>query len=680
MGYAPRLWRLSAVLGLGVFAAHTVLGSRMGADDFFNRYLYNALILLALAACLHRARQPGHERGAWIALSVGVASWSVAELIFDFAYGGSPPYPSVADAFYLGFYPACYVGLMLLVRSRLSAFGRTLWLDGVMAAIGSAALGAAVLFEVVLRSTDGSTGVIVTNLAYPLGDILLLSAVVGVFVLLGWKLDLTWGLIGAGLAATAVADAIFLFQTATSTYSEGTLLDALWPASMLLFAAAAWQPVTRADVALEGRPLLATPAVCGLIGLGILTYDHFERLNVLAVSLAGATIVAVIVRTAMTFGENAQILGLMRVHAATDYLTSLGNRRMLVEELDRVLEAGAAAEPRLLTIYDLNGFKSYNDTFGHLAGDALLARLAASLDVVAAQFGSAYRLGGDEFCVLARVPATGVEAYLHATVTALSESGDGFAITSSFGAVFLPDEATTPSDALRLADQRLYVQKRESTGRQAPHEVLLEALYERSPELRDHVEYVVASAVAVGKALGMKGAELEELRLAARLHDIGKLAMPDGVLQKPGPLDVGEWAFIKEHTVIGERLLAAAPGWGNVANIVRATHERWDGGGYRDGLAGGEIPLAARIIAVCDAYSAMTSQRPYRLPISREEALGELRRCAGTQFDADVVAAFCTVAQLPADAAWSPTPVYDYFRSATISAAARSPDSTGPFR
>jgi hypothetical protein len=160
-----RVWYVTAAVGLGLFAAHTLLGDRLGFDDFFNRYLYNALILLALAACAYRATRPGRERGAWVALSIGVASWAVAELVFDFAYGAEPPYPSVVDVFYVAFYPLCYVCLMLLVRSRLSGFGRALWLDGAMAAIASSALGAAVLFEVVLRSTDGSTAVIVTNLA-----------------------------------------------------------------------------------------------------------------------------------------------------------------------------------------------------------------------------------------------------------------------------------------------------------------------------------------------------------------------------------------------------------------------------------------------------------------------------------------------------------------------------------
>jgi HD-GYP domain-containing protein (c-di-GMP phosphodiesterase class II) len=151
----------------------------------------------------------------------------------------------------------------------------------------------------------------------------------------------------------------------------------------------------------------------------------------------------------------------------------------------------------------------------------------------------------------------------------------------------------------------------------------------------------------------MRGDDLEELRLGALLHDIGKLAIPDAVLQKPGPLDVAEWAFVREHAVIGERILSAAAGWKRVGTIVRATHERWDGAGYTDGLAGTEIPLAARIIAVCDSFSAMTTARPYRPPVAREQALDELRRCGGTQFDPDVVAAFCTAVRFAASEPWS---------------------------
>jgi two-component system, cell cycle response regulator len=640
-----RAWQAAAVGGVALFTAHTLLHGRLGFSHFFDRYWYNALILLAVASAVVRAVTTRSERSAWIAFAVGLCGWAIGELLYDFPYGGDPPFPSVADAFYLVFYPACYVGMLLLLKHRFSDFGRMLWLDGAMAAIAAAALGAAVLFEVVLRNTDGSTSVIVTNLAYPIGDILLLSGVVGVFTLTGWRPDRTWKLIGVALLATMVADAIFLLQAATDTYTEGTVLDVLWPSAVLLLAAALWQPARRvSNVALAGRPLLLTPVVCAAIGIAILSYDHFHRENLLAVSLAGATLIAVTLRLGVTFRENARILALMRVHAVTDALTGLGNRRQLVDDLAGALEDGEEAESRLLAIFDLDGFKLYNDSFGHPAGDALLARLAGALATTVEPRGMCYRLGGDEFCVLAGVPPEEADPFLEAAAAALSESGTGFTVTCSYGAVRLPDEALNPTDALRLADQRLYVQKRLRSGRQAPHEMLLQALYERAPSLREHVGEVAVTATRVGERLGLRGVELEELRLAARLHDVGKLAIPDAVLHKPGPLDVNEWAFIKEHTVMGERILVAASGWHGVATIVRATHERWDGAGYPDGLAGREIPLAARIIAVCDAYSAMTSRRSYRLPVGHAQALDELGRCAGTQFDPGVVEVFCTVA------------------------------------
>jgi diguanylate cyclase (GGDEF)-like protein len=642
---ARNAWVAAAIAGISIFAAYTLFSNSIGLDDFFNRYWYNGLILLAAVAAVARAVTARSERGAWIAFAIGVVSWAVAELIFDFVYAGDPPYPSAADAFYLAFYPACYVGMLMLVRYRVSELDRMVWFDGAMAATAAAALGSAVLFEVVLRDTGGSTSVIIINLSYPLGDILLLSGVVGVFALTGWKPDRTWGLIGAALLASTVADAIFLFATAAGTYHEGTILDALWPASMLLLGAAVWQQPRRTEVPLAGRPLLATSIVCGAIGLLILVYDHFHRVNFLALCLAGLTIGAVTVRLCLTFRDNGRILGLLRIQAVTDSLTGLGNRRQLVEDLERML-ASELETPKLIAIYDLDGFKLYNDSFGHPAGDALLSRLAATLSETVAPNGTCYRLGGDEFCVLAEVPEGSEEAFLEATALALSETGRGFSVTSSLGAVHLPEEASTATDALRLADQRLYVQKRARSGQRGrPHEMLLQALYERSPGLRDHVDEVLDMTTELGRVFGLRGDELEELRLAARLHDVGKLAIPDAVLQKAGPLDVHEWDFIKQHTVMGERILVASPGWAGVGAIVRATHERWDGSGYPDGLAGEGIPLAARIIAVCDAFSAMTSQRPYRLPVAREQALAELQRGAGTQFDPAIVERFCAIAE-----------------------------------
>ena len=509
-----RLWAAAALIGLAAFVVHTLFGSPIGLDDVFNRWLYNALVLLAVAACAIRSVRVREERSAWIALSVALGSWAVGELIYDFGYTADVPFPSVADIFYIGFYPAAYVALMLLVRAQLSRFGSTLWLDGVMAMLAFAALGAAIVFEVVLNSTHGSISVIVTNLAYPLGDILLIAAVVGVFTVTSWRPGRTWAFIGLGLLLTAIGDSIYLVQTATDSYTEGTILDAIWPAALLLLAAAAWLAPHQTGVALEGRSLFATPLACGLIGLGILVFDHFRQLNLLALGLATATILAVIVRTVITFRDNGRILEAMRHRSVTDSLTGLGNRRRLMEDLEAALADGAGSPVRVLVMFDLDGFKSYNDAFGHPAGDALLARVAGSLRSEVVSQGVPYRLGGDEFCVVADVPASERKNFVSAAAKALTAQGKGFLVTCSFGAVTVPTEANTPIDALRLADQRLYVQKREHGRRGLPQEVLLQALYERDPDLRLHVESVADTACTVGVALGLSGKDLEELRVA----------------------------------------------------------------------------------------------------------------------------------------------------------------------
>ena len=292
-------------------------------------------------------------------------------------------------------------------------------------------------------------------------------------------------------------------------------------------------------------------------------------------------------------------------------------------------------------LFDLNGFKSYNDTFGHPAGDALLSRLAAKLAAAVAPAGEAYRMGGDEFCVL--LPAGDPD--LSRVAAALSESGEGFNVTGAYGSAVIPADATTVSTALSVADERLYAHKEllAEIRRGTAHEPLLRTLAEREPELRAHVADVSSLAVRVGERLGLSLEELEELRLAAELHDVGKLAIPDVVLQKSGSLDATEWGFIHSHTLIGQRILSSAPALRPVGTIVRSTHENWDGTGYPDGLAGESIPLAARIIAACDAYSAMTSDRPYRSARTPEEAVAELRRCADRQFDRTVVQLLCAV-------------------------------------
>jgi HD-GYP domain-containing protein (c-di-GMP phosphodiesterase class II) len=224
---------------------------------------------------------------------------------------------------------------------------------------------------------------------------------------------------------------------------------------------------------------------------------------------------------------------------------------------------------------------------------------------------------------------------------ALHETGDQFEITVSWGVAHMPDEAATVSDALSVADGRMYEHKRSrpEAGRGTTL-ALLAALAERDANLDQHVNGVADLALAVGGRFALDAEAMEELRAGAELHDIGKVAIPDAILYKPAALDPDEQEFMRRHTVMGERIVASVPSLRGAARLIRASHERWDGAGYPDGLAGEEIPLGARIIAVCDAYDAMTTDRPYRRAMAADAARAELRARAGTQFDPAVVEAF----------------------------------------
>jgi diguanylate cyclase (GGDEF)-like protein len=331
----------------------------------------------------------------------------------------------------------------------------------------------------------------------------------------------------------------------------------------------------------------------------------------------------------------------------TDALTSLPNRRKLLGDLERAV-SGAQFEPAALVLFDLDGFKRYNDTFGHPAGDSLLARVGGRLADALTPYGSAYRLGGDEFAALVDTSGTDSRVAVSAALEALTDGGDGFRVTSSHGVVHLGIEAADSVTAMQLADQRLYSRKagrqRTQVNRQT-HDVLMQVLAEREPDLRAHHAGVAGFAIEVARVLGVSGEMLDETSRAAELHDIGKMAIPDEILNKPARLTEEEYAFMKQHTLIGERIISAAPAMEAVARIVRASHEGFDGSGYPDGLAGDEIPLPARIVSVCDSFDAMTTQRPYNKPRSVDDAITELRRCAGTQFDPSVVEAFAQVVE-----------------------------------
>jgi diguanylate cyclase (GGDEF)-like protein len=616
---------------------------------------YNATEFFAAAACLVRTlRATGPDRRAWAAVTLGLVSFSAGDVYYTVALEplANPPFPSLSDVGYLGIYPAFYAGVVLLLRARTGRMSPALWLDGLISALAVVAVGAALVLGVV-ATTEGSFAAVATNLGYPLGDLALLAFVFAVITVTGWRPGRSWLFLAAGFAVFAIADTTYLYQVAKGTYVSYHPLDIGWPAAYALIAIAAWQPERRLDANMVSRgwAMLVLPASATIAALALLVTDHYARINAFSLWLATAVLAVGIGRFMLTFRANLRMLRRREQEATTDALTGLGNRRALTLELERRAEAG---DGHVLALFDLDGFKAYNDAFGHVAGDALLERLGVNLAATIDGLGTAYRMGGDEFCILAPAGDDEGDAIVALSAAALSEHGERFRVGCSYGAVLLDGARVDPTEALRLADQRMYANKRggRRSSEETVHQVLLSVVGEHDGALRDHVDDVARLAELVGRRLGLDDGDVAHLRRAAALHDVGKVAIPDAILHAPRALTSDEWEYMRQHTIIGARIIAAAPELLPVADIVRSSHERWDGGGYPDRLAADDIPLGARIVAVCDSYDAMTTDRAYRTAMAVEDALAELERCAGTQFDPQVVAAFrAVVAESAADAA-----------------------------
>jgi diguanylate cyclase (GGDEF)-like protein/putative nucleotidyltransferase with HDIG domain len=360
--------------------------------------------------------------------------------------------------------------------------------------------------------------------------------------------------------------------------------------------------------------------------------------------------------------------------ALTDPLTGLGNHRHFHDRLEReLIEAERNQQSFSLCLVDVDDFKRVNDLFGHPAGDRVLSRLATNLR----QNGEAFRLGGDEYALL--LPGYDESEAVKtagAIVERISQLGLDHvgSVTASAGIATFPRQAPDRGELIRLADSALYWAKENGKNRvhvYRPDVVELAELRKlatgpdraarfraaaslaKAVDLRDtytgsHSARVADLAARVAARLGLDQEQIELARLAGSLHDLGKLAIPEEILRKPGPLTGPERLVVERHPQIGFRMLDSL-GIEPIADWILHHHERWDGRGYPDRLPGAEIPLGARIIFVVDAYDAMTSDRVYRGRLTQADALAELERCAGTQFDPAVVAALAEELELEAE-------------------------------
>jgi diguanylate cyclase (GGDEF)-like protein len=412
------------------------------------------------------------------------------------------------------------------------------------------------------------------------------------------------------------------------------------------------------------RPLLranveATILPFSLMGsASLMLVVLWQRSPGLSVALAGP-----LLAIALYQRSTHRALRAMRL-ALTDPLTGLGNHRHFQERLRQELDdARDRGRELTLCLVDIDDFKRVNDRFGHPMGDRVLAQLAARLR----QNGEAFRLGGDEFAVVlpgigeAAAPATATSIVERLGVLDLERVGE---LTVSAGVATFPTHATTPDDLIRLADSSLYCAKengkdrvhvsrpdildlpllrrlgasRDRAARYRAAAGLAQAVDARDTYTGSHSKRVGELAARIAARMGVAEEEIELLRLAGSLHDLGKLAISEDLLRKAAPLTDDERAVLQRHPEIGFRMLEGL-GVTPVAEWVLHHHERWDGRGYPDRKAGEQIPLGARILFVADAFDAMTSERVYRCRLEPADALAELERCAGTQFDPEIVSA-----------------------------------------
>jgi diguanylate cyclase (GGDEF)-like protein len=465
------------------------------------------------------------------------------------------------------------------------------------------------------------------------------------------------GSAAAGLAAEAVGHSegvapVFLAVTvgAAAFYSTNVVLIALvisfWARQPLL-------PILKSSIYWTVIPFSIMASVSLMLAV------LWERSPLLSAALIGPLVAIALYQRSVHESLKAMRLAL------TDPLTGLGNHRHFHERLQRGLdEAEESGLPLTVCLIDIDNFKGINDRFGHPVGDRVLAQVAAKLR----QGGEAFRLGGDEFALLLAgktereglaiaetiIERVGAGAYEHANPVSVSA-----------GIASYPRHSAERSELVRVADNALYWSKEHGRGRAHVFRPEVEELAElrwlvegrdraaclraaaslaHAVDVRDAYtgshSYVVGELAArVAARMGLPSEEIELLRLAGSLHDLGKLAIPEEILRKPGPLTEAERLVLERHPQIGYRMLDSL-GVDPVAHWVLHHHERWDGSGYPDRLARDDIPLGARILFVADAYDAMTTDRVYRGRLSHYRAIAELERCAGTQFDPDVVEAF----------------------------------------
>jgi diguanylate cyclase (GGDEF)-like protein len=470
---ARRVVRALAAVMVAILAAHLSYTSTGIGGDFaeaaINRWGANVVYAAAVALCALRVRWGGESRGAWLAIAVGLGLYGAGNLYYSAVLYSleSPPFPSPADAGWLAFYPAAYASLGLIARDSARRFPVRVWLDGLLVALAVAGVGVTAVVVPVFGGLSGSAGAVITNAAYPVGDLLLLSLTIGFVALNGWRGRVLF-VLAAGIVIFAVADSVYMYRLLEGTFHPGTVLDSLWLVGAVVVSLAAWQRPQRTEVAAPGGgATLVMPLGFGLLALALLTVAGVRPVQPVAVGLAAAAVAIAVLRTALSFREVRAFAETHR-QATTDDLTGLPNRRAFDRSLEAAIECRRGRGQTLaVMLIDLDHFKDVNDTLGHHAGDRVLEQVGPRLRAALRHEDRLARLGGDEFAVLfnsAEAAAAAGPRIASALGHRFSIEGIEIQVAASLGVALYPEHGTDAETLKQRADVAMYDAKQRRTG------------------------------------------------------------------------------------------------------------------------------------------------------------------------------------------------------------------------
>ncbi len=465
------VWVAFGILGALLLAYLGLLIARPAAESSTTIDGWGVVAFNVVAAGLCIARGLTQKNGRPVALALGASllSWAFGDLALTIESlgGANPPTPSIADAFYLAFFPLAYVGIALFIRGEVTRLSTPSWLDSAIAALGAAALCGAFAFHSLLHTAGGSALAVATNLAYPVGDLLLLALVVGSAAMLAGRSRAPWVLLATGMALNATGDTFNLFGSGVGATHVGVIVNGIaWPGAILLVSLAMWIPRGHANPLVLQRPTgFALPGIAAVSSLAILVFAAFGHPGAVAVGLASATLAVVGVRLTLSV-RGLRTLTQERQHQSlTDHLTGLGNRRFLFGILDGFFtDQGDSSirQRRLAFLYiDLDRFKEINDSFGHPAGDELLRQIGERFRAPLRATDALVRLGGDEFAaVLVDADADDATTIARQLTASLDEpfalDAVSVRIGASIGVARAPTDATSGDDLVACADVAMY--------------------------------------------------------------------------------------------------------------------------------------------------------------------------------------------------------------------------------